>query len=65
MIVETIQNAIDAIRQQSELIDRYVYSEDAESADSAQRKAHKALAELTALKAQVEAGAQIQAARAA
>lgn len=59
MIVETIENAIETIRQQSELIDR-LYSEDGEAADFAQRRAHTTLAELRKLKAEAESGAIVE-----
>jgi hypothetical protein len=64
MVADTIQNAIDALHQQSQLIDR-LYSDDAEGADAAQRKAHQSIRELKELKRKAESGTLIEQALAA
>lgn len=57
IMIDTIDKAIQLIKQQSRLIERSGFSEDPEATDETQREAHQTLKELDTLKSQIEAGA--------
>ena len=65
IMIDIIENAIKVITNQSKLIERHGFSEDAEEADDAQRIAHAALNDLARLKSQLEAGELVSTANAA